>query len=67
MFMKMCLRPVLLVLTNLVLLSLMNTVCHESFEAEKFHGFCSFYMVRETFLYEISRWRCSNMDIRESM
>ena len=39
------------------------TVYHESFEAEKFH----FLRVRETFLYESSRWHCSNVDLRESM
>ena len=27
----------------------------------------SFLRVRETFLYESSRWCCSNMDLRESM
>ena len=30
-----------------------NTVYHESFEAENFHGFHSFYMVRETFYMKV--------------
>ena len=44
-----------------------NTVNHGSFKVEKFSGFHSFYMIRETFLHGSSRWRCSNMDLRESM
>ena len=45
----------------------LSTVYHESFEAEKFHGFRGFLHVCKTFLYESSRWRLSNMDLRESM
>ena len=30
-----------------------HTVYHERFEAEKFHGFHSFYMVRETFYMKV--------------
>ena len=44
-----------------------TTIYHESFEAEKFCGFCGFLHVCKTFLYESLRWRCSNMDLRESM
>ena len=43
------------------------TVCHESFKAEKFRVFHTFLHVHETFLYENSRWHCSNMDLTESM
>ena len=32
-----------------------------------FHGFCGFHMVRKTLLHENLRWRCSNIDLRESM
>ena len=41
-------------------------VYHESFEAEIF---CSFQVFTrsQNFLYENSRWLCSNMDLRESM
>ena len=47
--------------------SIWHTVYHESFEAEQFHGFHVFSHVCEIFLYETSRWRCSSMDLRESM
>ena len=40
---------------------------HESFEAEKFHGFRGFLHVCKTFVYESLRWHCSNIDLRESM
>ena len=49
---------------DIMILKHTHTVYHESFEAEKFHGF---HMVCETFLYESSRWPCSNMDLRESI
>lgn len=44
-----------------------NTIYHESFKAEKFHRFSWFLHGSKIFLYEILRWRCSNMDLRESM
>ena len=40
------------------------TVYHESFEAEKFHGFRRFCM---SVKLESLRWRCSNMDLRASI
>ena len=40
---------------------------HESFKVETFCGFHTFLHVRETFLYEISRWHCSYVqDLKES-
>ena len=47
-------------------ISMYRYIYHESFEAEKFCGFRGFLHIRETFLYESSRWCCSNMDLRES-
>ena len=40
---------------------------HESFEAEKFHGFHAFMHFHKTFLYESSRWCCLSMDLRDSV
>ena len=47
--------------------SLLTTTYYESFEAEKSRSFCNFLHFRETFLYENSRWCCSNTELRESM
>ena len=44
----------------------MHTIYHESFEAEKFCGLCNYLHVRETSLYGNLRWRCWNMDLRDS-
>ena len=39
------------------------TIYHESFEIEKFHGFCAILDVHKTFLYEMEDDAVLNMDL----